>query len=684
MAHAAGDVLGWGAPMSALITDLAIVTLVAGLTGMLARWLGQPSILGYLIAGLIVGPYIPAPMFADPARINELAELGVVLVMFAVGLEFRVARLLELLPITGLTAAIEIAALLWAGTLVGGALGWSTAASVCLGATLAISSTMVVSAVLRGMKVDPDARAHVFGVLVIQDVAAILLMTVVTALSAGKSVGPAALLGLVTQLLVVVAVLLFGGVLILPRIVRYVLARLDEEVLVVLVVGAAFGFALAAHAFGYSVALGAFISGMAVAEARRTAQVKRAIEPLRALFSAIFFVSIGMSVDPIAAWHSLPLALALSAVVIGVQFTSVTVASVLSGSALKKAVFSGLALGQIGELSFILATTAIAGGLLPLETLAALVTVSTLTSFTTPLLLRRAAGLTGLLDRWLPSRVQQALAMHQAFVRRLKEPNLTGPSLRRPVLAIILDWGALLLLLLVGGRLRVYVPEAQHLLFIGSLLLLSTPFILGLIRSGRALIAALSALARSSMGAAAAAPISVSALLAVLALGFPTVAVARPLINSGWLELSLLGGGLLALLYFGLRVRDLGGEYHSQVGRIALELAQAVRPEDTIDLQPELAPLVGVDYEVVVVPRGAQAEGCSLAELNLRAETGAMIVAIRRHDRTTLLPTGSEQLAAGDRVALSGEVDAVQRARARLTRPPPAPAPVDPERAQAA
>ena len=117
-----------------LLADLAVVTMVAAATGTIARRLGQPSVLGYLLAGLIVGPYIPIPLFADPHRMEELAEVGVVLVMFAVGLEFRVQRLLQILPVSGLTAVVQIAALGWAGFTVGSVLGWSTPAAITLGA----------------------------------------------------------------------------------------------------------------------------------------------------------------------------------------------------------------------------------------------------------------------------------------------------------------------------------------------------------------------------------------------------------------------------------------------------------------------------------------------------------------------------------------------------------------------
>ncbi|MCA9658909.1 MAG: cation:proton antiporter, partial [Myxococcales bacterium] len=444
-----------------LLSDLAIVTIVAAGTGLLTRRLGQPSVLGYLFAGLIVGPYIPIPLFADPQRMTELAEVGVVLVMFAVGLEFRVRRLLEIIPVSGLTAVAQIAALWWAGFTVGNVLDWTTAASICLGATLAISSTMVVSAVLRARPVDPDVRSHVFGILVVQDVVAIVLMALVTALAAGETVGLRALGLLLGQLTGAVAAMLIVGLLILPRLIRYALKQADTEVLVVLIAGAAFGLAMAANEFGYSVALGAFISGMAVAESGRGHEVEATLEPLRGLFSAIFFVSIGMSVDPVVAWRTLPFALLLCAVVVGMQFVAVTLTTVLTGSSLRRGIYSGLALGQIGELSFILATIAIGGGVVPEETLPALVTVATITAFTTPLLLGRAQPIVEAIDRMLPARAHQVLASYQSFIRESRTSPEAQP-LRRPAIAVLLDWAALLVLFIGRHTVLQHVdPELE-------------------------------------------------------------------------------------------------------------------------------------------------------------------------------------------------------------------------------
>ena len=661
-----------------LITDLAIVTMVAAVTGMLSRRIGQPSILGYLLAGLIVGPYIPIPLFADPQRMGELAEVGVVLVMFAVGLEFRVKRLLEILPVSGLTAAAQIGALAWAGYTVGSLMGWSTAASICLGAMVSISSTMVVSGVLRVKPVDPDVRAHVFGILVVQDVVAIVLMAVVTAIAKGESVGLESLGLLVGQLAGVVIAMLVVGLLILPRLVRFAVA--DTEVLVVLVVGAAFGLSMAAELFGYSVALGAFISGMAVAESGRGQEVEHAIEPLRGLFSAIFFVSIGMSVDPVVAWGSLPLALTLCAVVIGMQFFSVTLTTVLTGSSLRRGIYSGLALGQIGELSFILASIAIAGGVVPKETLPALVTVATITAFTTPLLLGRAQGLIEMLDHRLPDRAQQVLAAYQAFVRRTRARG-DASVFRRPALAVVLDWSALVVLFVVHSTVSPRVDGSLAVAVDAGAVVLAAPFVMGLLRSGVRLVKGVRTLARKESGPTprAKAVEAVALLAIVLGVGLPTLALIQPLVRGHWVEGAVLGLLLIGLVALGWHLRRVQGDYTSGVAQIALDLAEHVGGEAEEDEEaphPTRTPihdaLAGLDYQHIAVG-AASIDGQTLAALDLRCRTGATIVDIERDGHTTPLPTGHEQLQLHDVLAVSGSKDAIARARAILEDGDPAP-----------
>ena len=180
-------------PDGSFVVDLAIVLSVAGATSVLARLFGQPTILGYLLAGFIVGPYIPIPVFADPNRVTELAEFGVLLVMFSIGLEFRISKLISVLPMSGLTGLIQVSFLVWCGFSVGQLLEWNTIESFFLGASISISSTMIVSKVFEDSPVAPMVRRYVLGVLVVQDVLAIVLIAATTAIAAGGGLSPAEL-----------------------------------------------------------------------------------------------------------------------------------------------------------------------------------------------------------------------------------------------------------------------------------------------------------------------------------------------------------------------------------------------------------------------------------------------------------------------------------------------------------
>lgn len=658
---------------ASLLGDLGVVLVVAAITGIVARRLGQPSVLGYLLAGLIVGPYIPVPLFADPHRMEELAEVGVVLVLLAVGLEFRFGRLLEILPISGITAVVQMSVLAWAGYTAGAFLGWSTPASVTLAACLAISSTMVVSAVFRTSEVDTDVRGQVFGVLVIQDVAAIVLIAVITALAAGQTLGPVALGVLLAELGALVIAMFVGGMLVLPRLVRWVLGELDTESIVVLVAGTGFGFAIAAESFGFSAALGAFVAGMTIAESGRAHDVEKAIEPLRAVFSALFFVSIGMAVDPLVAWSSLPLALLLTAIVITGQFLSVSVASLLAGNSLRRSVYSALALGQIGEFAFILATIAIAGGVAPTELLPALVTVATITAFTTPLLLGRAERIVTFIDRWLPDRANELLSAYQAFVRQARHPG-DGPSIRRPATAVALDWLALIFLVAMGVGVAPRVDEElSNLVQLGAAVV-AVPFVVGLVRSGLRLGRAIRAVIRSSNTPAPIARVLelVALLAAVLVAGAPALAILGPLVGQSWLELALVAALGVVLTLVARRVEGATETYSSEVARLAQGLAQhaGVDAEPAPTSAP--SPLAGLDYVPITIPDGAVAHGQTLADINLRCRTGATVVAICRGDNTTVLPTGHERLATRDTLAVSGSEEAILRARELLVHGPQA------------
>jgi CPA2 family monovalent cation:H+ antiporter-2 len=319
---------------------------VAGLTGLLLRKLKQPSILGYLVAGLIVGPYLPVPLFADPERVHSLSEFGVILVMFTVGLEFRLKKFVSVLPVSGVTGLVEMGAMLASGYLLGQALGWYDVRALFLGACICISSTMAVSKILEQRPIPPESKQVVFGILVLQDVAAIALIAVMTAVSKGNKASLPEILGILGKLSAMLFAIVAAGMFFVPRLVRVLERTKSREVLVVGAVGICFSFAVLAQAVGYSTALGAFIGGVLVAESGLGHQIEMKTASLRDVFVAIFFVSIGMSVDPLVAWKTLPTSLLVLGVVVVTQFVSVSLAGIATGMGVGKSVTAGSPSGK--------------------------------------------------------------------------------------------------------------------------------------------------------------------------------------------------------------------------------------------------------------------------------------------------------------------------------------------------
>ena len=284
-------------PVPDFLYDLAIVLCVAAVTAVLFRRLRQPVVLGYLLAGLIVGPHTRVPLFASAETLELLSELGVVLVMFGIGLEFSPRKLARVIPRAGLVGALELGGMLWLGYATGRALGWSSTQSFFAGAMFSISSTMTLVKVFAECGAPRRLTELVLSVLVIEDLVAILFLASLSAVVAGEGV-PLAVAGASARLAAFLVALVVGGFLIVPRAIRGVARYGNPETLLVASVGVCFAFALLARASGYSVALGAFTAGSLVVDSGVQRAVRELVSPLRDLFAAVFFVAVGTLVDP--------------------------------------------------------------------------------------------------------------------------------------------------------------------------------------------------------------------------------------------------------------------------------------------------------------------------------------------------------------------------------------------------
>jgi len=339
----------------AFLKALTIVLGVAAVTTVVFQRLRQPVVLGYIIAGLIVGPHVPIPLVADSAVVRTLSELGVILLMFSLGLEFSIRKLAQVGPTAGLTAVLQSSIMVWLGYVVGQLFGWTTLESLFTGAVIAISSTTIIAKAFDEQGVTGRLREIVVGILVVEDLIAILLMAILTAIASGSGLSAGPLAATIGRLAAFLVGLVAVGMVLVPRAVRAVNRLKRRETTLVASIGLCFGVALLAQAFGYSVALGAFIAGSLVAESGEEQQVVRLVEPVRDVFAAVFFVSVGMQIDPALVARHWPAVAVLTAVVVLGKVLGVSLGAFLTGAGMRTSVQAGMSLAQIGEFSFIIA-----------------------------------------------------------------------------------------------------------------------------------------------------------------------------------------------------------------------------------------------------------------------------------------------------------------------------------------
>jgi CPA2 family monovalent cation:H+ antiporter-2 len=349
----------------ALIQTLALVVGTAAVTTVLFQRLRLPVVLGYLVAGVLVGPYTAVWFVADEGVVTTLAELGVILLMFSIGLELSVRGVIGVGVGAVIATVIEVGLMLVLGTAVGTLFGLPGEASLFVGAIVAISSTTIISRSFDEHPPPPEHRRRVFSLLVIEDLLAILLLTVLTAVGKGAGLGWYELAVTLGELLAFLFATIVVGIMVVPRLVRATVALGRRETTLVLAVGLCFGLAILAAHVGYSVALGAFLAGALTAEAGENKAIEPLVEPVRDLFAAVFFVSVGMLIDPQGiADHWLEV-MVLLVVVVGGKFIAVTLGVFLAGRGVPAAVATGMTMAQIGELSFVAASIGVASKVLP-------------------------------------------------------------------------------------------------------------------------------------------------------------------------------------------------------------------------------------------------------------------------------------------------------------------------------
>ncbi|MGH2397018.1 MAG: cation:proton antiporter, partial [bacterium] len=407
---------------SHFIQDLAVIMLIAGVITVLFHRLRQPVVLGYILAGVIIGPYTPPfPLITDEKTIESLAELGVVFLMFSLGLEFNLRKLKQV-GVTAVIAALAgIVLMTWMGYEIGLFFDWKSMDALFLGAILAISSTTITIKALDELKLKHERFAQlIFGILIVEDILAIAIIALLSSLALSGSMSGDEVLNTLTRLSVFMVVSLVVGILVVPRLLSYVARFKSNEMLLVAVLGLCFGFCLLVIKLEYSVALGAFMIGAIIAEARQLKRIESLVEPLRDMFSAIFFVAIGLLLDPkVLLDYPLPIAVITLAVVLGKVLTR-TLGAFVAGNDGKTALRVGMGLAQIGEFSFIIAALGISLEVTSDFLYPIAVAVSAITTLLTPYLIRASDPLADWIGKKMPGWLHDSAAMYSEWLQSIQ------------------------------------------------------------------------------------------------------------------------------------------------------------------------------------------------------------------------------------------------------------------------
>lgn len=668
------------------VRDLALILGTAAVSTVIFQRLKLPVIVGYLLAGMVVGPLTPWELVHDPETISTLAELGVVLLLFSIGLEFRFKKLLILGPRVALGALVEVGLMLLLGFGVARVMGWGTVPAMLAAGIVAISSTMVVSRTLADNHADRRLRDIIFGVLVMEDLAAIVLIAVLTTIAAGEALSGPILASSLLRLGTFLVLLYVGGLLVVPRAIKAALSFRRPETTLVASLGVCFGFSVISVAAGYSVALGGFIAGSLVAESGKHRIIEEVIRPVRDLFAAIFFVAVGMLFQPAAIAQAWPAAVALTLVVLGGKLLGVTSGVFLAGYGTRDAIRSGMNMAQIGEFSFVIAGLGAAYATASSELYAVAVAVATVTAFTTPLMAARADAVASWVDRRLPHPVQTVATLYSSWVELLVAPKPPGTASHRKRLVrfLMLDaggvTGAIIGTSVAYRRLPFWFgPERGvslefRAMVLGLGALLALPFAVALVRTMRRLAQELaeSALPKPAKGVdqgyAPRRTLMVTLQIGmVVAMAVPITLLTLPFVPPFGI-LGVIAVYLLVLsVGFWRTATDLDKHTRAGAELVVHVLAKQGHSGDTGTFEVVRGMLPGLGTIVPLeVGKGSEAAGKTLGQLNMRGRTGATVVALSRDGERISLPSASTGLQAGDMLALTGSGSAIGLAAALL------------------
>jgi monovalent cation:H+ antiporter-2, CPA2 family len=668
---------------SSLLQDLAVIMVVAGFVTVLFHRLKQPVVLGYILAGVIIGPHTPPfPLIKDEHTISTLSELGVIFLMFALGLEFSFRKLRRVGVSALIAAALEILLMLWVGYEIGRFFGWRPMDSLFLGGILAISSTTIIVKALEELGLTKEKFAElIFGVLIFEDILGILIIAVLSGVAITGSLQFGEVMKATGKLSVFLAVALTAGLLVVPKLLAYVGRFKRNEMLLITVLGLCFAACVITLRLGYSVALGAFLIGAIIAEARDIGRIEELLGPIRDMFSAVFFVSIGLLINPaMLIQYAGPIIVITIAVIFG-KVVTCSFGAFVAGQDMRTSLRVGMGLAQIGEFSFIIAALGQTLNVTSAFLYPIAVTVSAITTLATPYLIKASDPVVSWFNRVAPRNVMGLLEVYTRWVSDATEAqskNIGRQLLRRWAVMMVVN------LLLVAGIFTAgsyisdrrpqfvthFVPNPQAVPALIWLVtaIASLPLIIATYRKLQAFGMLMAELrVRKDLSGERRTGVQAIVANAILIAGTIVMGVFLLALSSMILQ---TGRELLLLLVIVAIVAALLWRTFIRVysrAQLAVQEVFTAAPVEKSHAPALPSFLEEAELKRVELSADSFAANKLISELQLRTQTGASIVAIQRDGKKILNPSPSEDLIPGDQVLLIGDAEQLQKAAGLLT-----------------
>lgn len=680
------------------ISDLAIILITAGVITIIFKWLKQPVVLGYIVAGFIASLHFKKfiessvikisglapgkvnevfkalPEISDMTNVSIWAEIGVIFLLFALGLEFSFKKLMDVGGKASIATLINLGSMIIIGYLAGELFivnlvnDWTTMDSIYLGCMLSMSSTTIIIKAFNDMGLQKKKFAGiVFGMLIVEDIAAIIMMVLLTTFAASKHFESGELANSVIKLLFFMLIWFVVGIYMIPTILKKLKKYLNDETLLIVAIGLCLGMVYFATVVGFSAALGAFIMGSILAETVESKHIEHLIEPLKNLFGAVFFVSVGMMIDPAVIVEYGILVLILTLVVLVGRIIFATVGVLASGEGLKVAMQSGFSLAQIGEFSFIIATLGVSLGVITESLYPIIVAVSVVTTFTTPYCIKWAEPVFNRVEKRIPVKWDKLKQGYAANSYNTVNKQNDWNRLLKSILKLVAIYTAICIAILlvfqnfINPYIVEYVPGSIWGNILAALITLTlmAPFLRAIMmkRNRSEEFKNLWRDNRLNRGALVSLIVfriilCLALILLVLIPLFPRLTVLMVIISLVVVTLIIFSQGFKAQ---SRRIEARFLENLNLKQRLD-EKKAAILPTVANDLRSK-----NIHIEEFEISQSSPNIGYSLKELNFRQKTGVNVVTIIRGSKKINIPDGNERLYPFDKLVVSGSDEEMQK-----------------------